>query len=59
MSLLALRRDDHTYTRCYCEENIYMLCKRIAEQDPNALAQCTVVFISNPNRTVCSRQNKQ
>lgn len=48
-------RDEQTYTRCYCEENIYMMCKNIATNDPELLEKSTVIFISNPNKTVSLR----
>ncbi|OAE30394.1 hypothetical protein AXG93_3612s1170 [Marchantia polymorpha subsp. ruderalis] len=37
------------YTACYCEENIYMLCKALGEQGVAAadLSDLFVVFISN------------
>lgn len=40
------------YTKCYCEENVYMLCKRINEEYPHLMDQLTVVFISNDERKV-------
>ncbi|KAI8143706.1 N-terminal glutamine amidase-domain-containing protein, partial [Fennellomyces sp. T-0311] len=40
------------YTSAYCEENVYMLCKTIAETNPAILDHCTVVFISNPNKII-------
>lgn len=40
------------YTRCYCEENVYMLCQRVSRlaaerQDAGFDWQCFAVFISN------------
>lgn len=32
------------------KRNIYRLCKSVAAKDPDSLAQCTVVFISNLTR---------
>ncbi|KAL0094221.1 N-terminal glutamine amidase-domain-containing protein [Phycomyces blakesleeanus] len=49
---LNLAKQDLIYTRCYCEENIYMLCKLISEKDEPSLEFCNVVFISNPNKTI-------
>ncbi|KAI8878664.1 hypothetical protein K501DRAFT_258181 [Backusella circina FSU 941] len=43
---------DAIYTRCYCEENIYMLCKAINEKTPDLIDNFTVVFISNEDRKV-------
>lgn len=40
------------YTKCYCEENVYMLCKRVNEEYPHLMDQLTVVFISNDERKV-------
>lgn len=53
-SHVALERSDFTYTSQYCEENVYMLCKklrsaRVADQEGSNLF---VVFISNENRQV-------
>ncbi|KAG6544466.1 hypothetical protein Mapa_014104 [Marchantia paleacea] len=47
------------YTACYCEENIYMLCKALKEQGVAArdLSDLFVVFISNDiQRVPISRQ---
>lgn len=40
------------YTRCYCEENIYLLCKEIKEKQKDLLQNCFVIYISNENRMV-------
>lgn len=50
--MTLLIREDQVYTRCYCEENIYMMCKSIAEKATALLDRFTVVFISNPNKKV-------
>lgn len=45
---------DFIYTSCYCEENVYMLCKKLSEVGlaaPTA-SDLFVVFISNPNRQI-------
>ncbi|KAH8937605.1 hypothetical protein BDL97_16G036700 [Sphagnum fallax] len=42
---------DYLYTACYCEENVYMLCKRLCQLGlamPDA-SDLFVVFISNSN----------
>ncbi|CAO3671360.1 unnamed protein product [Rhizopus stolonifer] len=44
--------DECVYTRCYCEENIYMLCKKVSEDFSYLIDQLTVVFISNDERKV-------
>ena len=47
-----IKRNELIYTSCYCEENIYMMCRMIAKQNQHDLEHCTVVFISNPNKAV-------
>lgn len=44
---------ESSYTRCYCEENIYLLCKAFSAR-PEILEfwSVYVVFISNENKTV-------
>lgn len=54
MTEMQLKRSNFIYTQFYCEENVYLLCKRLAEcgyanQDASDLA---VIFISNPYRSV-------
>jgi len=46
------RRDDCLYAACYCEENIWQLCKAIKDGDEAKLAQFLVVFISNRSKTI-------
>jgi len=51
------RREDQTYTSCYCEENVWCLCKRLcaaaaADNPDHLLDSSFAVFISNENRTV-------
>ncbi|KAI5067228.1 hypothetical protein GOP47_0017756 [Adiantum capillus-veneris] len=48
------RAADLSYTACYCEENVYMLCKKLAQ---SGIAACDasdllVVFISNTNKQI-------
>mmetsp|Transcript_2587 Transcript_2587/g.4208 ORF Transcript_2587/g.4208 Transcript_2587/m.4208 type:complete len:282 (+) Transcript_2587:80-925(+) len=43
-------RDSCTYTKQYCEENVWYLCKRFIEDHPDIPAYA--VFISNPQKTV-------
>ncbi|KAI8364805.1 N-terminal glutamine amidase-domain-containing protein [Radiomyces spectabilis] len=50
--ITTLTKKTLTYTSCYCEENIYMLCKELKRIAPNELENCTVVFISNSNRSI-------
>ncbi|ORE02054.1 hypothetical protein BCV72DRAFT_298427, partial [Rhizopus microsporus var. microsporus] len=47
-----IEKDKCVYTKCYCEENIYMLCKEIDEKYPEMLDKFTVVFISNDERKI-------
>ncbi|KAG0554828.1 hypothetical protein M758_12G125200 [Ceratodon purpureus] len=45
---------DFVYSSCYCEENVYMLCKKLSELGlaaPDA-SDLFVVFISNPKRQI-------
>ncbi|ORY98449.1 N-terminal glutamine amidase-domain-containing protein [Syncephalastrum racemosum] len=46
------QRHDQIYTKCYCEENIYMLCRAVADKAPLELEHYTVVFVSNPDKKV-------
>ncbi|KAI8342781.1 N-terminal glutamine amidase-domain-containing protein [Chlamydoabsidia padenii] len=48
---LLLEKHQLKYTACYCEENIYLLCKYIQQNYPSDLERCTVVFISNENES--------
>lgn len=50
--MLNVKKFDLTYTRCYCEENIYLLCQEIKEKQKELLESSYVVYISNPNKTV-------
>lgn len=49
---MMIEKDKCVYTKCYCEENIYMLCKEIDENYPEIVDKFTVVFISNDERKV-------
>ncbi|KAI9336877.1 N-terminal glutamine amidase-domain-containing protein [Pilaira anomala] len=50
--MLNVKKLNLTYTRCYCEENIYLLCQEIKEKQKELLESSYVVYISNPNKTV-------
>ncbi|CAN8026233.1 unnamed protein product [Ixodes persulcatus] len=39
--------DECVYTACYCEENVWKLCELTRATQPELLAQCSVVFVSN------------
>ncbi|MCO5601791.1 hypothetical protein L7F22_055916 [Adiantum nelumboides] len=45
---------DFSYTACYCEENVYMLCEKLAKSDIAAhdASDLFVVFISNANKQI-------
>ncbi|XP_071093543.1 protein N-terminal glutamine amidohydrolase-like [Haliotis cracherodii] len=45
-------RDECTYTRCYCEENIWKLCASVRDNHPDELSKCFAVFISNKNKQI-------
>ena len=47
-----LKYSNCVYTSCYCEENVWQLCKQIQKDNPTQLSECYVVFISNKNRQV-------
>lgn len=49
---LNVTKYDLKYTRCYCEENIYLLCQEIKEKQNDLLKCCSVIYISNDNRMV-------
>jgi hypothetical protein len=47
----SLHLQDCTYTSCYCEENVYMLLRRLQEQQQPGSTLFTLL-ISNPQETV-------
>jgi hypothetical protein len=47
---MYLSRKDCQYTKQYCEENVYLLAKKIKELASEV--DIYVVFISNPRRLV-------
>ncbi|KXN82573.1 Protein N-terminal glutamine amidohydrolase [Leucoagaricus sp. SymC.cos] len=50
---------DYIYTRCYCEENIYLLCQELmVRQDVRERWEVWAVFISNENKTVALWEQK-
>ncbi|ORX46730.1 hypothetical protein DM01DRAFT_297723 [Hesseltinella vesiculosa] len=49
---ILLKKEDLVYTNCYCEENIYKLCRYILDTQPALLPQCSVVFISNREKKI-------
>ena len=40
------------YTPYYCEENIWQMCKKVLQNQPDELQFCFAVFISNENKTI-------
>jgi hypothetical protein len=45
---------NYIYTRCYCEENVYLLCKDFMNrEDVCKRWDIWVIFISNETKTVC------
>lgn len=40
------------YTSCYCEENIYLLCKYLLQQDINKQYKYYILFITNPYNSI-------
>ena len=51
-SNLMPAKADCVYTSCYCEENVWMLCKHVKENAPDSLSHTFALFISNPARSV-------
>ncbi|XP_028673055.1 protein N-terminal glutamine amidohydrolase [Erpetoichthys calabaricus] len=45
-------KKDCIYTSCYCEENIWKLCRHIALQKPCPIEEVYVIFISNESRMI-------
>jgi hypothetical protein len=52
LDVFKFDRDELSYTSCYCEENIYMLCLEVKKKKPELLEHCSVMFISNDKRAV-------
>ncbi|XP_048729630.1 protein N-terminal glutamine amidohydrolase-like [Ostrea edulis] len=49
---LEIKKEESTYTSCYCEENVWCLCDRIRDKYPDRLHNCYCVFISNNKRAI-------
>ena len=47
-----LSKPECMYTSCYCEENVWMLCNKVKQYDLNLLSSSSVLFISNPQKSV-------
>lgn len=43
---------DCIYTSCYCEENVWKLCKFVEDNHPSLVKGSFAVFISNENRQI-------
>jgi len=52
LGILLPTREECTYTKNYCEENVWKLCEHIKEKKSDFLDHVFVIFISNKNRTV-------
>ena len=50
--VISLKKEELTYTSCYCEENVWLICDRIRNGDPDSLGDFHVVFISNEDRMI-------
>lgn len=49
----AVQVHDFSYTPCYCEENVFLLLKGLAQQQQEQQrSQLFAVFVSNANETV-------
>lgn len=46
-----MKREEFQYTSCFCEENIYLLCQRLASSSKES-SPLYAVFISNPSKSV-------
>ena len=44
--------DECDYASCYCEENVWKLCRRLQEEEDHHLQSASAVFISNSGRSV-------
>ncbi|KAF9452261.1 hypothetical protein P691DRAFT_722298 [Macrolepiota fuliginosa MF-IS2] len=50
---------NYTYTRCYCEENVYLLCQEfMTRKDVHEHWEVWAVFISNERKTVALWEQK-
>eukprot|EP01024_Parvocaulis_polyphysoides_P048242 TRINITY_DN45849_c0_g1_i2.p1 TRINITY_DN45849_c0_g1~~TRINITY_DN45849_c0_g1_i2.p1 ORF type:complete len:162 (-),score=3.71 TRINITY_DN45849_c0_g1_i2:30-473(-) len=54
----VLQCEGCTYTKCYCEENVYFLCKKLVQENISQLDNLFVVFISNLNKKIPLWQQK-
>jgi len=50
LNIPQFSKSECCYTKQYCEENVYLLCKKFLEEYPDLPSYA--VFISNPTRTV-------
>lgn len=51
-SVLFKLKEDCVYTSCYCEENVWHLCKAVKDNHPSCVIDCFCVFISNDDQTI-------
>lgn len=52
MSIEHIPKSSLSYTRSYCEENVWKLCETIRDCCYDLLDDCYVVFISNDSRVI-------
>lgn len=55
---LISSKENCTYTKCYCEENVWKLCEYLKHHHPTELDHCYSVFISNNERLIPLWQQK-
>jgi protein N-terminal glutamine amidohydrolase len=57
--LRSTTKQDCTYTSCYCEENVYLLCDRIVNcKREDGPSDCWALWISNPSKSVAVWRQK-
>ncbi|XP_046462418.1 protein N-terminal glutamine amidohydrolase-like [Daphnia pulex] len=56
---ISINSEDCVYTSCYCEENVWHVCKYVKENHPGLLDKCVAVFISNEKQTIPLWSQKQ
>jgi N-terminal glutamine amidase len=50
-------RCNFKYTSCYCEENVWLLCRQLCESGRASEHDLQVVFVSNPEQQVHNVQH--
>ncbi|XP_022286355.2 protein N-terminal glutamine amidohydrolase-like isoform X1 [Crassostrea virginica] len=49
---MDIKKQDCTYTSCYCEENVWFLCNTVQNKHPDDIHGCFCIFISNERRAI-------